>query len=231
MGVVETQCTICCSDIDRRKCTKIPCGHQFCHSCIIPWLLCDSTCPNCRQPIGVDCETMMDGDVNEIVKYILKTKDPKLRDMFLFIFRTLVSEEGNQTYLKHLMPNTSCTRLRALRCRGMVEAFIKKNKTTKVWMRTLRSFTRGMTSDDRTIYLLGRWCNICCGIGAMQPQSFNMFRKLWKNYNHGKGMDLILPWQMIRDKLIDPKFSVQMSSLPLDIDSIIATNFEDEMCV
>ena len=45
---------------------------------------------------------------------------------------------------------------------------------------------------------------------------------------NGKGMDLILPWQMIRDKLTDPKLSVQMSSLPLDIDSITATNFEDE---
>ena len=48
-----------------------------------------------------------------------------------------------------------------------------------------------------------------------------------RRYNNGKGMDLILPWQMIRDKLTDPKLSVQMSSLPLDIDSITATSVED----
>eukprot|EP00397_Hematodinium_sp_SG-2012_P036358 GEMP01039241.1.p1 GENE.GEMP01039241.1~~GEMP01039241.1.p1 ORF type:complete len:340 (+),score=76.10 GEMP01039241.1:33-1052(+) len=43
------ECAICLDEQNMgRKATKLPCGHLFCHLCIIDWLARNCSCPTCR---------------------------------------------------------------------------------------------------------------------------------------------------------------------------------------
>lgn len=41
-------CPICLCDIDTDECDTLPCGHEFCGSCIDQWLSSNTKCPLCR---------------------------------------------------------------------------------------------------------------------------------------------------------------------------------------
>lgn len=43
----STCCSICIDDCHKIKC-ELPCKHKFHLKCIIPWIIKNSNCPNCR---------------------------------------------------------------------------------------------------------------------------------------------------------------------------------------
>ena len=50
-------CVVCMEQI-KKDVAKLPCGHSFHSSCLIPWLKVHSTCPTCRHQLPTDAGTL-----------------------------------------------------------------------------------------------------------------------------------------------------------------------------
>ena len=87
-----TQCSIC-FEVPKSTARLVPCGHEFCSTCIVPWTVKRQTCPLCREPIRQCGESIDDwipsilfDDVTmvstlEVDKKVIRIRIPSLEAM------------------------------------------------------------------------------------------------------------------------------------------------------
>ena len=58
-------CSICLQHSEEEETTSLPCGHAFHADCLVPWLLKQGSCPNCRYTERKD-DTQQDATVTDL---------------------------------------------------------------------------------------------------------------------------------------------------------------------